>query len=79
MRRGMEPAGNVCDLVRKPYSMKNCEITVYGLVQGIGYRPFVAEMAEKLGMKPAALSSKLYRIKKRLREDPGLRELWESL
>ena len=44
----MEPAGNVCDLVRKPYSMKNCEITVYGLVQGIGYRPFVAEMAEKL-------------------------------
>ena len=39
----------------------------------------ITEMAEKLGMKPAALSSKLYRIKKRLREDPWLRELWESL
>ncbi len=30
--------------------MKTCVITVYGLVQGIGYRPFVAELAEKMNI-----------------------------
>lgn len=28
--------------------MKTCNITVTGLVQGVGYRPFVAELAEEL-------------------------------
>lgn len=30
--------------------MKILKITVYGLVQGIGYRPFVAELAEEVGI-----------------------------
>lgn len=30
---------------------KTCKITVSGLVQGIGFRPFVAELAESLGLE----------------------------
>lgn len=34
----------------KRYGKRACRITVTGLVQGIGFRPFIAEMAEELGL-----------------------------
>ena len=34
-----------------------CHITVFGVVQGVGYRPFVARIAERLGVRGTVTNS----------------------